>query len=107
MHINKIIFICTGNSRLVHLCCGKDNVWAVDHKGRMFLRIGVVAPVRQSLSPAWVIVDGKPNTIGARFTHVYTGPHDWMASLLIIKVLAIHLKNACLFTSETFIVSYQ
>ena len=55
-------------------------MWAVDHKGGVHLRIGVTAPAHQLLNPAWVPVDGVPQTIGARFIKVMTGFNDWMVS---------------------------
>ena len=67
--------------RFVWLCCGAENVWAVDHRGQVYMRIGVTAPVNQLLNPAWVPVDGAPQTIGARFVKVMTASNDWMVSL--------------------------
>ncbi|XP_013385306.1 tectonin beta-propeller repeat-containing protein 2-like isoform X1 [Lingula anatina] len=66
-----------GDSKLVSVSCGTENVWAVDDKGAVFLRIGTKAPSSHYLNPAWVQVDGLA-TAGAIFTQVATGPEDWM-----------------------------
>ena len=69
--------------RFTWLSCGTLNVWAVDQKGGVHLRIGVTAPTNQLLNPAWVPVDGMPQTIGAKFMRVAAGPNDWMVSYLV------------------------
>lgn len=50
-------------------------MWAVDHEGTVYLRIGVKAPTSHYLPPAWVPVDGE--TQGGTISQVATGPEDW------------------------------
>ena len=65
---------------MVHVSCGVSNVWGVDNEGMVYLRIGNGPPSQQFLNPAWVPVDGTPQTSGAKFRTVVTGPLDWMVS---------------------------
>ena len=72
------LLIFKGKTRFEWLCCGGENVWAVDNRGKVHLRIGISAPSNQLLNPAWVPVDGVPQTVGAKFVTVAPGPQDWM-----------------------------
>ena len=76
----KTLFI-AGDATLVHANCGSQNVWAVDSRGQVYLRIGVRPIAYQGLSPAWVPVEGSTSTLGAKFTQVYSGSNDWMVGI--------------------------
>jgi hypothetical protein len=67
-----------GGVKIVWLSTGALNVWAVDNKGQVYLRIGVEPPSKHLLNPAWVHVDGSTQSAGTKFTRVYAGPSDWM-----------------------------
>ena len=58
----------------------------MDNTGQVYLRIGVAAPTRNVLAPAWVPVDGSTYSAGGKFIKVIAGPLDWM-------VWAIDNKN--------------
>ncbi|XP_074662450.1 tectonin beta-propeller repeat-containing protein 2-like [Tubulanus polymorphus] len=66
-----------GESKLVHLSIGAENVWAVDQSGVVYFRIGILAPSSQVLNQAWIIVDEKPSN-GSYFAQVEVGPKDNM-----------------------------
>ena len=74
-----VVFL-PGGAKLLHISCGFNNVWAVDNKGMVYLRIGIKAPLRNEMSPAWVPVDGSTHHAGGKFLKVITGPMDWMVS---------------------------
>ncbi len=69
-----------GDSKLIHLSIGTQNVWGVDSDGMVHLRIGIKGPSKNYLNPAWVPVDGSTHAPGAKFVKVVTGPTDWMVS---------------------------
>lgn len=82
--------------KLTSLSCGTQNVWAVDSKGNVHLRIGLKPPSKNYLSPAWVPVDGSTHTAGSKFTEVVTGPNDWMVRS--IRYMFIHLLQGYICT---------
>ena len=79
----------TGSAKLVHLSCSPEGVWGVDNNGMMYLRIGSKPPehsVHGYLNPAWVPVDGTTHGAGAKFSHVFAGPTDWMVCDFFINM---------------------
>ena len=60
------------------LACSELNIWAVDNRGRVHMRIGVDFQEGHLMNAAWVRVDGMPVTSGAKFVKVATGFKDWM-----------------------------
>ena len=69
--------VLSGDIMLTSISCGTLNVWAVDSQGVVYQRIGVKAPSSHSLNAAWLPVDmGNPSS--TVFTHIATGPKDFM-----------------------------
>ena len=63
------------------LACSELNIWAVDDRGRVHMRIGVDFQEGHLMNAAWVRVDGMPVTSGAKFVKVATGFKDWMVGV--------------------------
>lgn len=71
------------------------NVWAVDNQGIVYQRIGVKAPTSHSLNAAWLPVDmGKQST--TIFTHIATGPKDFMVWKFVNRLHCKMNKIKCI-----------
>ena len=71
-------------ARLLWLSAGSQNIWAVDSRGQVYLRIGTEAPSAHGLNQAWVPVDGTTDSSDSKFLRIYVGHNDWMVSYINI-----------------------
>lgn len=46
-----------GNVRLVSVSCGSQNVWAVDHRGIVYFRVGTQPLNPSMMLPAWIHIE--------------------------------------------------
>lgn len=70
--------ILSGEAHIVSISCGSQTVWAVDSDGQVFQRLGVKPASSYQLNPAWLPI---PSTATIFFTHVATGPEDFMVRM--------------------------
>jgi len=94
-YVTSFVSLPPGDAHLVSVSCGTQNVVVVDNTGQAYLRIGVKAPEKHHLCPAWVPLDGTTSTAGSKFTSIYTSPADWLVSdwlaLIVYRVVLVTL----------------
>lgn len=91
----KRVYWFSGDTVLTSISCGTLNVWAVDNQGIVYQRIGVKAPTSHSLNAAWLPVDmGKQST--TIFTHIATGPKDFMVWKFVNRLHCKMYKIKCI-----------
>lgn len=54
-HVLPLLF--QGNVRLVSVSCGSQNVWAVDHRGIVYFRVGTQPLNPSMMLPAWIQIE--------------------------------------------------
>ena len=64
-----------GKVKFIDVSVGHVHVWGVDAGGLVYLRIGVSAPSRHRINPAWVMVSGSTH---AQLVHVVVNSCDSM-----------------------------
>lgn len=69
------MFTCvTGNVRLVSVSCGSQNVWAVDHQGLVYFRVGTQPLNPSMMLPAWIHIE-PPVQVQAHMFRDLQVPH--------------------------------
>ncbi|XP_028994773.1 tectonin beta-propeller repeat-containing protein 2 isoform X2 [Betta splendens] len=65
-----------GNVRLISISCGSQNVWAVDHQGVVYFRVGTQPLNPSMMLPAWIHIEPPVQPIGVQLVSVQTSPND-------------------------------
>ncbi|XP_053700425.1 tectonin beta-propeller repeat-containing protein 2 [Synchiropus splendidus] len=65
-----------GNVRLVSVSCGSQNVWAVDHRGAVYFRVGTQPLNPSMMLPAWIQIEPPVLPVGVQLLSIHTSPND-------------------------------
>eukprot|EP00066_Takifugu_rubripes_P028769 XP_011618035.1 PREDICTED: tectonin beta-propeller repeat-containing protein 2 [Takifugu rubripes] len=65
-----------GNVRLVSVSCGSQNVWAVDHRGIVYFRVGTQPLNPSMMLPAWIHIEPPAQPVGVQLVSIQTSPND-------------------------------
>uniref|UniRef100_A0A3Q1IJJ7 Tectonin beta-propeller repeat containing 2 n=1 Tax=Anabas testudineus TaxID=64144 RepID=A0A3Q1IJJ7_ANATE len=65
-----------GSVRLVSVSCGSQNVWAVDHRGVVYFRVGTQPLNPSMMLPAWIHIEPPVQPIGVQLVSIQTSPND-------------------------------
>uniref|UniRef100_A0A7N6BVG5 Tectonin beta-propeller repeat containing 2 n=1 Tax=Anabas testudineus TaxID=64144 RepID=A0A7N6BVG5_ANATE len=76
-----MVFLCVlclpvGIVRLVSVSCGSQNVWAVDHRGVVYFRVGTQPLNPSMMLPAWIHIEPPVQPIGVQLVSIQTSPND-------------------------------
>uniref|UniRef100_UPI003AAE588F tectonin beta-propeller repeat-containing protein 2 n=1 Tax=Centroberyx gerrardi TaxID=166262 RepID=UPI003AAE588F len=67
-----------GAVRLVSVCCGSQNVWAVDGRGIVYFRVGTQPLNPSMMLPAWIYIEPPVQPVGVQLVSIHTSPNDRM-----------------------------
>ncbi|CAF89620.1 unnamed protein product [Tetraodon nigroviridis] len=65
-----------GNVRLVSVSCGSQNVWAVDHRGVVYFRVGTQPLNPSMMLPAWIHIEPPAQPVGVQLVGLQTSSND-------------------------------
>ncbi|XP_029900840.1 tectonin beta-propeller repeat-containing protein 2 isoform X2 [Myripristis murdjan] len=65
-----------GAVRLVSVCCGSQNVWAVDSRGIVYFRVGTQPLNPSMMLPAWIHIEPPVQPVGVQLVSIRTSPND-------------------------------
>lgn len=89
-----------GNVRLVSVSCGSQNVWAVDHRGIVYFRVGTQPLNPSMMLPAWIHIEPPAQVRDAmsRWKHLDPAPSP---SVLVTVTSCLQPVGVQLVTIQT------
>uniref|UniRef100_A0A671RH86 Tectonin beta-propeller repeat-containing protein 2-like n=1 Tax=Sinocyclocheilus anshuiensis TaxID=1608454 RepID=A0A671RH86_9TELE len=78
MHWTLLDLSQLGHVKFLSLSCGSQNVWACDHNGMVYFRVGTQPLNPSMMLPAWICIEPPEQPAGLHLVKIQTSPNDSM-----------------------------